>query len=95
MGFRQAVRQGSEETVEYLIPTEAFKNEVCKGYDAKKLAQELAYRGHLRNDAGRLQVQQRIPGTGSKAVRFYAIQSSILSEDGEADGGEEEKSEAA
>jgi hypothetical protein len=71
---------------------EAFKNEVCKGYDAKKLAQELAKRGHLRKDAGRLQVQQRIPGTGSKAVRFYAIQSSILGED---DEDEEEKSEAA
>jgi putative DNA primase/helicase len=92
LGFRQTIGTGATAAVEYLITSGAFKNEVCKGYDATKVAGELAKRGHLRKSKGRLQVQQRIPGMGSKAARFYAIQSSILGEDDER---EQEESEAA
>jgi putative DNA primase/helicase len=77
VGFRKAVGDG----VEYLVPPEAFKTELCKGYgDAKKVAQELDRRGHLRRGETRLQVQQKIASLGKRPIWFYAIQSSILTD---------------
>ena len=81
VGFRQKVGDGAEEKIEYLVPMDPFKSELCKGYDAIKVAKELAKRGHLRTTKDRLQVQQRIPRMGKQPIRFYAIQSSILGED--------------
>ena len=77
VGFRKTVGDG----VEYLVPSEAFKTELCKGYgDHKKVAQELDRRGHLRRGETRLQVQQKIASLGKRPIWFYAIQSSILTD---------------
>lgn len=87
-GFVQAGPDGRNE---YLIPSESFK-EICKGYDATRVAKELEKRGYLRRGQDRLQVQQRIPGVGN--LRFYAIQSSIF-EEGTDESPEPPEAEAA
>jgi len=65
--------------VEYLVPADAFKAVLCKGADAKKVAEELDRRGHLRRGDDRLQVQQRMRGIPNP-IRVCAIQSSIFGE---------------
>jgi putative DNA primase/helicase len=83
VGFRRA--NGGD--TEYLVPSDAFREILCKGYDAKKVAEELDRRGHLRKtEKDRLQIQQRVPGV-AKPMRVYAIQSSILT-DGEVEAEE-------
>jgi putative DNA primase/helicase len=84
-GFRRSVAEGGEATVEYLVPTETLRD-MCQGHDVKKVAKELAKRGHLRRQEDRLQVQHRVGDKG--LMRFYAIRSSIFN-DGKTD--EEEK----
>jgi putative DNA primase/helicase len=77
-GFRRAVGDGN---VEYLIPSEIFRTELCKGYIPKAVIQELDKRGYLRTGPDRAQVQHKIPAMGNKPVRFWAIRSGILGED--------------
>lgn len=83
-GFRRAV---DSEDVEYLITSEIFGTEVCKGYDPKAVIDELRKRGYLHEGSGRLQVQQRIPSMGNKPVRFWAIRSAIIGEEDVHGGG--------
>jgi putative DNA primase/helicase len=65
----------------FYIPTEVFHSEVCKGFDAKKVAQELAKRGHLNRSAKRFKVQKRLPGMGNNGVWVYEIFESIFGDD--------------
>ena len=91
-GFRREVEE-NDGGVEYLIPSEIFKTEICKGCNFTKVAQELHQRDYLRrSSADRLQVQHRIEGMGKNPIRFYAINSSIF---GEAESGPVDESEAA
>jgi putative DNA primase/helicase len=78
VGFKQPVSDDGEKRYEYLVTADAFKNEVCQGQDATKVAQELHKRGYLRRGKNRLQVQVRVPDLGS--VRCYAIQTAIFDE---------------
>lgn len=64
--------------VEYLILPEAFRREVCKGFDSHAVARMLKNRGHLRHESDRLTNQQRLPGIG-KAPCFH-IKASIMSD---------------
>ncbi len=79
-GFRQPVSDGGEDQYEYLVPTQAFKTELCQGNDPTKVAQELHRRGYLRTPGkNRLQVQIRVGGLG-QSIRCYAIQPAIFDE---------------
>ncbi len=65
--------------VEYLIYPEAFKRDVCKGFDAAAVARVLRKRGHLHHEGDRLTVKHRLPGMGKTAV--YHVKPSIFSDD--------------
>lgn len=64
--------------VEYLVLPEAFKREVCKGFDAAAVARVLKKRGHLVHQAGRLTDKQRLPGMGP--VPVYHVKPSIFAD---------------
>jgi putative DNA primase/helicase len=65
--------------VEYLLLPEAFRREVCKGFDAGNVARLLKARGHLVHEADRLTVKQRLPGMGK--VPCYHLRPSILADE--------------
>lgn len=80
-GFK---RRTADESFEYLILPEVFREEVCKGFNHRATAKALAERGHLIRSGesdGRLARQERIPGMGK--VRVYVVSSSIFGEGGE------------
>ena len=67
-----------EVSVEYLILPEVFRDEVCKGFDHKAVAQVLKDHGCLVPDKGRAyDTKQRLLGSKSP-VRCYRITPSIL-----------------
>jgi len=70
----------------YLVFTEAFKSEVCRGIDALLVAKELNRRGHLKTDTGRLQLSRRLDGH-SGTTRVYCIKATIFDDEEAADGG--------
>jgi putative DNA primase/helicase len=65
--------------VEYLIFPEAFKREVCKGYESAAVARVLKRRGHLVHEGDRLTVKHRLPGMGK--VPCYHVKPSIYGDD--------------
>jgi putative DNA primase/helicase len=62
--------------VEFMVLPEAFRRDVCKGFDPAALAALLRRRGHLIHEADRLTVKQRLPGMGKAAC--YHIKPSIF-----------------
>lgn len=64
---------------EFLVFPEAFRLDVCKGFDAKIIARELAARNLLICDKGGFQKNERLPGLGQKKV--YVISSRIFEEE--------------
>ena len=50
---------------QYLVLTEAFKNEVCRGFDSKWAAKVLVKAGWLEPDGNRMTQKPRIPGYGT------------------------------
>jgi len=62
--------------VEYLVLPEAFRRDVCKGFDAAAVAALLRRRGHLIHESDRLTIKQRLPGMGKAAC--YHIKPSIF-----------------
>lgn len=74
-GYRQ--RDGITGEIDYLVLTEAFRQQVCAGFDPAATARELAARGYLkRGEDDRLQDKVRVSGVGR--VRVYRIAASIL-----------------
>ncbi len=69
----------AEAQTEYLILPEAFKRDLCKGFDPEMVARVLKRNGHLQHEADRLTRPERIPGLGR--IRVYRINPSILSAD--------------
>jgi len=65
--------------VEFMVLPEAFRREVCKGFDAGAVAALLRRRGHLIHEADRLTVKQRLPGMGKSAC--YHIKPSIFDDE--------------
>ncbi|MFY9511080.1 MAG: hypothetical protein WAQ05_08920 [Rubrivivax sp.] len=65
--------------VEFLILPEAFKREVCKGFDSSAVARVLKRRGHLTHEADRLTTKQRLPGMGKATC--YHVKPSIFGDD--------------
>lgn len=62
---------------EYVISPYTFAEVICNGLDARKVAQALKDAGHLRHEADRCTITQRLPGEGGK-VKVYAIKPEIL-----------------
>jgi putative DNA primase/helicase len=72
-GFRQKVGDGWD----YFITTSAWKEEVCRGFDSKRLAATLAQRGLLdAPDATRRAKSLTVPGHGK--LRLYHVLSTLM-----------------
>jgi uncharacterized protein (DUF927 family) len=73
-GFK---RRNAADEWEYLIPPETWRNEVCKGHDAKLVARELAARGWLLPGSdGKTSVSMYVPGHGQ--MKLYRLTSATL-----------------
>lgn len=74
VGFK---RKDEQDNTEYLILPEAFRKEVCAGYDYRAVARALIEQGYLTTGKGnRLMIQRRFPELGQTYV--YAIKSKIV-----------------
>jgi uncharacterized protein (DUF927 family) len=77
VGFRRRIGGNSEEHWEYWILPEAWKNEVCKGLDAKRTADLLVARKFLLGGTGRHRAALvTIPGEGKR--RVYRVSGAVL-----------------
>lgn len=65
--------------VEYMILPEAWRADICKGFDPKAVAELLRRRGHLRHEKDRLMNKRRLPGMGLTGV--YHVKSSIFNDE--------------
>lgn len=72
-------RERTDALVEYLVFPEAFKRDVCKGFDARAVAELLRARGHLKHEKDRLTIKHRLPGMDKAPV--YHIKPSIYSDE--------------
>ena len=71
------VRKDQSNRTEYMIPPIIWRNEVCKGLNAKSVSALLADRGHLLTDAkGKTSIPATAPGMGK--TRFYIVRESIM-----------------
>ncbi|WP_456620626.1 MULTISPECIES: DUF927 domain-containing protein [unclassified Bradyrhizobium] len=76
-GYRQKVGDGWD----YFVTTTAWKEEICRGLDARRLAATMATKGYMdAPDPARRAKHVRVPGHGQ--LRLYHIVSQLL-EDGE------------
>jgi putative DNA primase/helicase len=64
----------------FYVMSEQFKNEICKGYDSRKVAKALLNYGLLEHDTGKPTKTVRLPNR-TKALRVYAVKESIFSSD--------------
>jgi len=65
---------------EYLVLSEAWKNEVCAGMDSKRVATVLGDRNLLlRDSAGKNSITATLPGLGK--TRCYAVKASIFDDE--------------
>lgn len=64
----------------FYVMSEQFKNEICKGYDSRKVAKALLNYGLLEHDTGKPTKTVRLPNR-TKALRVYAVKESIFSTD--------------
>ncbi|MCW5632447.1 MAG: hypothetical protein KIT17_03855 [Rubrivivax sp.] len=64
--------------VEYLIFPEAWKREVCRGFDHTAVAKALKKLGHLHHERDRLTFKHRLRGLGH--VPMYHVKPSIFGE---------------
>jgi putative DNA primase/helicase len=72
-------RERAEAQVEYLILPEAFRRDVCKGFDHKAVAELLRKRGHLKHEPDRLTIKHRIPGMDR--VPVFHVKPSIFTDE--------------
>jgi uncharacterized protein (DUF927 family) len=72
-GYRQKVGDGWD----FYVTTTAWKEEVCRGFDARRLAATLALKGYIdAPDPARRAKHVRVPGYGQ--LRLYHIASRLL-----------------
>ena len=75
-GFKHLDADGE---AEYWVLTEAYRQEVCKGYDSSEVAKALVERGYMLTEPGdKYSVRRTLPELGRK--RVYAIRAAILEE---------------
>jgi putative DNA primase/helicase len=66
-----------QDRCDFLISTEVFRNDVCKGLEARMVAQDLAEIGCLeKSPKGEYTQVVRVPSIGTQ--RFYSVGSAIL-----------------
>lgn len=70
-------RPEHEQVFEYLIYPAVFKGELCKGFNPKQVAKELAARGLLARDDAHMTLKAREPGAAGTG-RFYLLTPGIL-----------------
>jgi putative DNA primase/helicase len=76
-GASREERTTAHGQVEYLVFPEAFKREVCKGFDSQAMARVLRAAGVLKHEKDRLTNKVRIPTLGGKPVAMFHITSAI------------------
>jgi putative DNA primase/helicase len=77
VGYREKIEGGGWD---YFVTTTAWKEEVCRGTDARRLAAVLAQKGYLNApDETRRARQVRVPGHGQQ--RLYHVLSKLLEDD--------------
>jgi uncharacterized protein (DUF927 family) len=74
VGFRQWNVETGE--TEYLVFTDAFKEEICKGQSHRAVLKELFKRGYLRREEPNLTIKPNLPELGR--IRLYCIRARIL-----------------
>ena len=73
-GFRHTAPSGE---IEYLILPQAFRNDICRGFDYQMVARALSDRGYLLvTEAGHWTNKRELPVLGKK--RVYVVRGSIL-----------------
>jgi uncharacterized protein (DUF927 family) len=82
-GFRKV---GDNGATYYILPG-VFRQEICKGYDAKAVARAMALRSWLVTEADRHPTNARIPGEGLR--RVYVIPPEFMSGNAVLDGNAE------
>jgi uncharacterized protein (DUF927 family) len=65
---RAGAKQLHEDGWHYFVLTDAFQNEICKGYDYKAIANVLIERGQMKRTGPNLTDKKRIPGLGPRRV---------------------------
>lgn len=65
----------------FLVMPEQFKNEVCKGYDSRKVAKALQVNNLVEHDYEKLSKTVRLPARKG-TLKVYAVKESILGWDG-------------
>jgi putative DNA primase/helicase len=78
-GERMPADLGENITFEYFVLPEAFKAELCNGFDAQTVARVLLDHGCLTVDQDRLTVKPRLPGIGH--ARCYHITPALFALD--------------
>jgi putative DNA primase/helicase len=79
VGFKRFNVQTDE--TEYLIFPESFRKEVCKGFDYKAVAAELAERGYLDKGSDRPEKIVRLDEFNNSSTRFFIIRANIFGND--------------
>jgi putative DNA primase/helicase len=67
--------------IEFLVFPEAFRRDVCKGFDPGAVADVLRKRGHLIHEKDRHTSKQRLPGMGKGPVPCFHIKPSIFADE--------------
>lgn len=79
---RRGAAESSEKfnaSTHYLLLSEVFRRDVCKGLDPQAVATLLDKRGHLDRDAKHLTKQMRLPGLDR--TRVFVVKPTIFSDD--------------
>jgi putative DNA primase/helicase len=89
-GFRREtteknILEGDSSDVDFYIYPDAFRKDICKGFDASRIARLLREMGVLvltesDKKENRLTTKARLPRTGSKGISVYRIRNSALFE---------------
>ena len=81
----------TDDSKQYLIFTQVFKSEVCRGFSVQAIAEELLRQGHLeRGEGNNLAKKWRVE---EQSMRFYTIRESLLCDDDENQSEQSEQSE--
>lgn len=81
-GFRRLEQEGRGESWEYYVLPEAWRGEICKGFDANSIAKAMIARKWMTTDAGKhLTRVIRVPGVGR--TRVFCIASAFLAGGGQ------------
>jgi uncharacterized protein (DUF927 family) len=79
-GFRKLVGEKAEAVWEFYVLSEAWRSEVCRGFDAKAIAKHMETKGWMiAGDAEHLTSKPRVPGHGP--IRVFRVAGSFLAGD--------------